>query len=258
MEDIKQFNVDKLNVRIFKNRAVLGQYAGKEAAAEINKAIKAKGYANVMFAAAPSQNEMLEQLCNEKIDWSRVNAFHMDEYINLASDHPALFSNYLKSRIFNKFHFKSVNIINGNAKDINVEIERYSKLLRENPIDVCLLGIGENAHIAFNDPPVADFQDKTKIKTVMLEEKCRIQQVHDGCFTELSDVPKMALTVTVPAVVSAKVLICSVPGVTKANAVYDVLNGDITEKIPASIMRRHCNARLYLDQESGSRINNIK
>ena len=246
---------DRLIVQIFRNRSELGCAAGRDAAESIKEAISHRDEANVMFAAAPSQNEMLEILCEDPdIDWSKVHAFHMDEYIGLPEDNPAGFRYYLRERIFSRFSFASVNLLDGNAADPEVEAARYSALLEAHPIDVCLCGIGENGHLAFNDPPVADFHDPLKVKIVRLDAVCRIQQVHDGCFETLESVPTSALTVTIPALTASGCMICSVPASSKAKAVQQTLEGEIGEKCPATILRTHENAHLYLDQDSAGLI----
>ena len=252
---LKQFDLDKLHVSVFDTRKAMGDAAGHDAAEAIRKALSEKETVNVMFAAAPSQNETLAALLSEEgIAWERINAFHMDEYVGLGESHPAGFRNFLRRAIFDKKPFKSVNLLNGNAEDIEKEAARYSKLLKDNPLDVCLLGIGENGHIAFNDPPVADFHDKTFVKVVELEQRCREQQVHDGCFEKLSEVPSHALTVTIPGLTQAKAMFCSVPAATKAEAVYKLVNWDISEKCPCTILRRHDNAYFYADKDSGKDI----
>ena len=204
-----------------------------------------------MFAAAPSQNETLAALCAvPDIDWSKVHAFHMDEYISLPEDNPAGFRYYLREKILGRFSFASVNLLDGNAVDPEEEAARYSRLLEAHPIDVCLCGIGENGHLAFNDPSVADFRDPLKVKIVRLDQVCRTQQVHDGCFETLDEVPECALTVTVPALAAAACLICSVPASSKAEAVKHTLEDEISERCPATILRTHANAHLYLDRDS--------
>ena len=246
---------DSLNVRIYVSRSGLGLAAGLDAAEAIKGAISRKNEANVMFAAAPSQNETLAALCADPdIDWSKVHAFHMDEYIGLPEDNPAGFRYYLRERILSRFSFASVNLLDGNAADPEVESVRYSKLLEDHPIDVCLCGIGENGHLAFNDPPVADFRDPLKVKIVRLDQTCRTQQVHDGCFKTLEEVPACALTVTIPALVTSGCMICSVPASSKARAVQQTLEGKISEKCPATILRTHTNACLYLDRDSAGLI----
>ena len=250
---IKNYNVEKLNVRVFDTRSAMGKCAGDEAALEIVKVINEKGCANVLFAAAPSQNETLETLCSHtEIDWTKVNAFHMDEYVGLDEKHPAGFRNFLKRAIFDRFKFKSVNLLGGNALNPDKTAEEYSKLLRENPLDICLCGIGENGHIAFNDPAVADFNDPKLVKVVQLDEKCRMQQVHDGCFERIEDVPTHALTVTIPGMCCAKTMICSVPAATKAQAVKDMTTAEISQACPCTILRKHNDARLYCDKDSAS------
>ena len=245
--------VDKLEVKIFGSRDEMGQAAALDIREKILELLVRKQEINIVFAAAPSQNEVLEQLTAfDDIDWSRISAYHMDEYIGLPSDAPQGFGNFLKEHIFGKVDFKSVNYIDISAKDAEGECERYASLLKEHPVDIVVMGIGENGHIAFNDPPVADFKDPKAVKTVLLDEICRRQQVNDGCFEKLDDVPKTAITLTVPTLVSANYLFCIVPAKTKANAVYSTLNFDISEKCPASILRRHENAVLYLDSDSSS------
>ncbi len=252
---MKQFDLDKLHIAVFDTRKAMGDAAGHDAAEAIRKALSEKDTINVMFAAAPSQNETLAALLSEEgIAWNRINAFHMDEYVGLSENHPAGFRNFLKRAIFDKKPFKSVNLLNGNAEDPEKEAARYSQLLKDNPLDVCLLGIGENGHIAFNDPPVADFNDKTFVKIVELEQRCREQQVHDGCFEKLEQVPTHALTVTIPGLVQAKAMFCSVPAATKAEAVYKLVNRDISEACPCTILRRHENAYFYADKDSGKDI----
>lgn len=255
MAIIKEFHCDKLHVRVFDSRKAMGTCAGQEAAACIKALLCKKDSINVMFAAAPSQNETLAELiADPDIDWTRINAFHMDEYVGLAPEHPAGFRNFLNRAIFGLKNFKSVNLINGNAADALEEAARYDQLLREHPLDVCLLGVGENGHIAFNDPPVADFQDTSYVKVVELEQRCRQQQVNDGCFETLDQVPTHALTVTIPGLTQAGVMFCSVPAATKAEAIANMIGGEISTACPATILRRHSDAKLYVDQDAGSRI----
>jgi glucosamine-6-phosphate deaminase len=178
----------------------------------------------------------------------------MDEYIGLDKNAPQGFGNFLERAIFGIAPFKSVNYIRIDAPDAELECERYSALLRENPVDIVVLGIGENGHIAFNDPPFADFGDEKLVKSVKLDEVCRNQQVNDGCFASLSDVPTHALTLTVPALMAGSELYCIVPAKTKAHAVRETLMGEITPDCPASVLRTHKCATLYLDPDSSSLI----
>lgn len=249
---IKQLSADSLDVRIYADRKAMGDAAGHDIAQAIRDLLRQKDEINMIFAAAPSQNETLAALIAEPaIDWTRVNAYHMDEYVGLSGDSPQSFSTYLREHIFGLVPFKSVNCIDG-AASAKEECGRYGKLLSENPVDIVCLGIGENGHIAFNDPWVADFDDPVKVKAVPLDEVCRKQQVHDGCFPTLDDVPKYALTLTIPALTAAAHMFCSVPAATKREAVTRTVNGDITIDCPATIMRKHPHAVLYCDADSGA------
>ena len=233
----------------------MGRAAAADVKAAILRALSEKETINMIFAAAPSQNEVLANLAHDgEIPWERVNAFHMDEYIGLDKSAPQGFGNFLRDHIFGIAPFESVNYIRIDAPDAEEECRRYSKLLSENPVDIVVLGIGENGHIAFNDPPFADFDDDRLVKTVKLDEVCRNQQVNDGCFAKIDDVPTHALTLTVPALMSGKELYCIVPAKTKANAVAKTVNGEITEDCPASVLRTHDCATLYLDPDSASLI----
>lgn len=248
---MKAYKVDKLSVEIYENRMLMGEAAARDIKAKIAELLKEKAEINMIFAAAPSQNDVLKALVEDKeIEWNRVNAYHMDEYIGLDKDAPQGFGNFLKDHIFGLVPFKSVNYIDITATDPEREAERYGKLLDENPTDIVIMGIGENGHIAFNDPPVADFKDKKTVKPVKLDEVCRQQQVNDGCFESIDKVPTHAMTLTVPTLVRAPYLFCIVPAPTKAKAVYETLNGSIDEHCPASILRTHDNAKLYLDDQS--------
>jgi glucosamine-6-phosphate deaminase len=189
---------------------------------------------------------------DKEIPWNRVNAFHMDEYIGLPASAPQGFGNFLRDHIFGLADFKTVNYINISAEDAVAECERYSRLLAEYPTDIVVMGIGENGHIAFNDPPVADFNDKKAVKPVALDEICRNQQVNDGCFAKIEDVPTTAITLTVPTLFAGDYLFCIVPAKTKANAVYATINNEINEKCPATVLRLHKNAILYLDGDSSA------
>lgn len=255
MSYIKNFKVDNLEVFISENRDEMGKLAARDVHDRILELLKEKDAINMIFAAAPSQNEFLASLVSyDDVDWGRINAFHLDEYIGLSIEAPQRFANFLRDRIFGKVGFKSVNYIDGNAQDIEAECRRYSELLKEHPIDIGCIGIGENGHIAFNDPWVADFNDKKLVKVVELDERCRMQQVHDGCFSFLNEVPRYAITLTIPTIMSSRFIYCIVPAKTKAEAVYNTLKGDIVEDCPASILRTHPRAYLYLDMDSAEKI----
>ena len=255
MAIVKTEQVDKLNVKVYQTREEMGRAAAEEAAAAIRAAIAAKGEINMIFAAAPSQNEFLAHLIADKsIDFTKINAFHMDEYIGLPADAPQGFGKFLRERRFDRVPFKTVNTIDSTAADPEAECRRYAALLQAHPCDIVCMGIGENGHIAFNDPHVADFGDKAAVKVVALDETCRQQQVNDGCFARLDDVPTHALTLTIPTLTAPEAVFCIVPAKTKANAVYAALRGGITEACPASILRRHANATLYCDADSAARV----
>jgi len=245
------FTKDALSVYICDGRTELGRMSAKAVYARISELFKTKEELNLLFAAAPSQNEFLEALtAYEDIPWQRINAFHMDEYIGLDCNAPQRFGNFLKERIFDFVPFKSVNYIEGNRKELEQECQRYTELLKKYPLDIACTGIGETGHLAFNDPHVADFHDKRMVKIVTLNERSRRQQVNDGCFSHINLVPKNALTLTVPAIMAANYIVCVVPGLTKAEAVRNMLCGEISERCPASVLRLHGDSNLYIDQDS--------
>lgn len=251
---VKRFKKDKLQVKVYDSRDAMGRAAAREAAAHLRSLLSQKEEVRVVFAAAPSQNEFLAALCRSRgIDWGRVTALHMDEYVGLPADAPQGFGNFLRRSIFDKVPFKEVLYI-GTELPASEAIARYDKMLRERPVDVVFMGIGENGHIAFNDPHVADFADPLRIKQVDLDLKCRTQQVHDGCFAALDEVPKYALTLTCPVLFSAERLFCVVPAATKADAVRAMVGGPVGEACPATILRRHDWATLYTDTDSGKYI----
>ena len=251
---VKEFTKDKLRVKIYDSRQAMGEGAATDAVAYLKALLAEQQCVNIIFAAAPSQNEFLAAMAASDVDWSRVNAFHMDEYIGLEKDAPQGFGNFLRNAIFDKVPLRSVHYINGTIAP-DVACREYASLLEQNPVDVVFMGIGENGHIAFNDPHVANFADSQRVKIVDLDEKCRQQQVNDGCFATLDEVPTHAITLTIPMLCQAKRLFCVVPAATKAWAVNQTINGEITEQCPASIMRRHDNATLYIDNHSSELLN---
>lgn len=244
----KDSNVPK--VRIYESRKLMGAAAASRLAREIDAVLKNKDAVNIIFAAAPSQNEFLTALFYEPVKWEHVNAFHMDEYINLDENAEQRFGNFLKERIFDKFNFKSVHYLDGNVDDIQSECNRYSRLLENYPVDIVCMGIGENGHLAFNDPPVANFTDPEMVKVVTLDLPCRQQQVNDGCFASLEEVPTQALTLTIPALMSASVINCVVPGSAKAQAILNTLTKPIGSDFPSTALRNHTGAVLFLDMDS--------
>lgn len=250
---MRNLRVDDLSVEIYENRALMGEAAAKDIREKIIELLKVKEQINIIFAAAPSQNDVLASLvADSEIEWERINAFHMDEYIGLPAGAPQAFGNFLCEHIFDLVNFKSVNLIDATAKDPEKEAKRYSQVLADNPTDIVIMGIGENGHIAFNDPPVADFCDKFAVKPVKLDDICRNQQVNDGCFSDISEVPTHAMTLTVPTLFGVPNVFCIVPAATKAKAVHETLNGSIDEHCPATILRRHKCAKLYLDSDSSA------
>lgn len=250
----KKFYQDTLQVNVSSTRAAMGLLAADCVSAKINELLETKEEINMIFAAAPSQNEFLEALIAKDIDWKRINAFHMDEYIGLPAAAPQGFGNFLRERLFDKVSFKTVSYLDGNTADHEAACLRYSELLKQYPADICCLGIGENTHLAFNDPHVADFNDPYLVKVVDLDLACRQQQVNDGCFAMLNEVPERALTLTIPALYSATFLYCMVPGEKKAQAIYHTITSDITEQYPSTILRTHANAILFTDQDSATQI----
>jgi glucosamine-6-phosphate deaminase len=247
-----------LEVKIFETRKEMGAAAAETVAAKIRELLKSKEYINIIFASAPSQNEFLAVLSEEKnISWERINAFHMDEYVGIANDAPQNFGYFLKTRLFDKVPLHSVHYLNGNAADISAECKRYSRLLTDFPTDIVCLGIGENCHLAFNDPHVAFFDDPLIVKKVTLDEACRQQQVNDACFAFLNEVPLDALTITIPALLKAKYAYAIVPGIKKAAAIQHTLEDDISEEFPSTILRTHPDAILYIDKDSAGRLTQI-
>lgn len=255
MSQIKEMTANKLKVKIFATRLDMGMEAANDVSEKIKELLLNQHQVNIIFAAAPSQDEFLSSLCKDKsIDWSRVNAFHMDEYVGLDETAPQRFGQFLKAGIFGKVPFHEVHYLNGNEKDIDAECQRYTELLNQYPADIVCMGIGENAHIAFNDPHDADFNDPLLVKEVTLDEVSRQQQVNDGCFANIEDVPKSAITLSVPALVRAKNIFCMVPGSNKAEAVFHTFNSEIKEDFPSTILKKHNNAILYLDTDSAAKI----
>jgi glucosamine-6-phosphate deaminase len=248
---ILEKTADQLGVYVYATRKDMGNAAGKNVAESLKRLLAAQDQVCVAFAAAPSQNEFLAALSSAAgIDWSRVVAFHLDEYIGLPENAPQRFSNYLNEHIYSLVPIGTIHYINASAVDAQAECDRYSALLAANPLDIACIGIGENGHLAFNDPPVADFKDPKVVKPVELDSRCRQQQVNDGCFKQIEDVPTHALTMTIPAIMAAKEVHCIVPGPTKVDAVKGTIYGEISTKCPASILRTHASARLYVDKDA--------
>ncbi|MEI7525779.1 MAG: glucosamine-6-phosphate deaminase [Mariniphaga sp.] len=241
-----------MNIIISETKQELGLKAAKTGAELIRKAILERGEANIIVATGASQFEILGELVKEDINWSVVTAFHLDEYIGISEQHPASFRKYLKERFVDLIPIREFYYVNGET-DPNAECARLGEIIRNHPIDVAFVGIGENGHLAFNDPP-ADFETEEPYLVVNLNDACRLQQLGEGWFPTFEDVPQKAISMSIRQIVKSKSIICSVPDERKAKAVYDTLNSEITPACPASIMRNHPDAFLYLDLQSSSLI----
>lgn len=242
-----------MQVYLADSRKEMGRIAGQDVVSLIHVLLRQKDELNIMFAAAPSQNDVLgEIMADETIDWTRINGFHMDEYIGLDAAAPQGFGNFLRERVFDLKPFKHVYYLDITAADADGEARRYEQILREHPMDICILGVGENGHIAFNDPAEADFEDKRLVKPVHLDERCRQQQVNDGCFKTLDDVPRTAMTVTIPGLLRAAAMFCVVPTKLKAEAVRNVLCGPVGVACPASVLRTRGGVKFYADPDAAS------
>lgn len=248
---------NRLAIEIHADRIAMAHAAARAAAAYIRETVTIRDHARIVFGCAPSQNEFLACLidpscCGIKIPWEKITVFHMDDYVGLASDHPQSFRRYLSEHLLNRIHVAKFHPLRAEAEDLATVCSEYTHLLTADPIDLICLGIGENGHIAFNDPPVADFDDPASVKVVELDPACRQQQVNDGCFDAIEEVPSHALTLTIPVFRHARRLSVHVPGPRKKTAVATALNDPISPKCPASILRTHTHATLYLDAAAAS------
>ena len=241
-----------MRIRIFNTPVELCKTAGRDAAEAIRKAIESNGTANIILATGTSQFETLNQLIAEKnIDWSKVVMFHLDEYIGLSATHPASFVKYLQERFLEKVpKLKAAYLINGETDPLK-ECKRLGELIREYPIDVALIGIGENGHLAFNDPP-ADFETEEPFIIVKLDEACRKQQMGEGWFNSFNEVPLKAISMSVKQIMQSKNVVCSVPDSRKAIAVKNTLEKSVSNLYPASILQEHKNCMIYLDKDSAA------
>ena len=239
-----------MEIVISKTKQVLGKKAAQMGGELIRKAILYKGTANIIVATGASQFEMLKELVKDDIDWSRVTAFHLDEYIGLPEKHPASFRKYLKERFVDIVSPGTFIYVNG-ENNPDQECVRLGNLMSKHPIDVAFVGIGENSHLAFNDPP-ADFKTEEAYLVVKLNEDCRQQQMGEGWFPTVSDVPEKAISMSIKQIMKSKTIICCVPDSRKAEAVKKTIEGSVSPAIPASIMRHHAAVWLYLDKDSAS------
>lgn len=253
VQPAKTFVADSLPVRVYASQGELARDVAQIARTYLLEVLAKQCSAAVILATGNSQIEFLEALIAlGGLDWSKITLFHMDEYLGITADHPASFQRYMRKRVEQRVRPRSFHYIAGDSLLPLDECERYTALLQAQPIDLCCLGIGENGHIAFNDPPVANFQDKHCVKLVQLDEPCRQQQVNEGHFPNLAAVPQYAFTLTIPTLCSAKRMLCVAPEKRKANAVRDALQGPISTKCPASWLRKQSHATLFLDTESAS------
>jgi glucosamine-6-phosphate deaminase len=243
---------------IFKTKSQMGAAAAASAAQVIKQAIKSKNQASIILATGTSQFETLKNLVavrpGRRIDWQKVIMFHLDEYIALPADHPASFRRFLKERFVDKVPpLKAVHFVNGDAEDPQQECRRLADIIKQHPIDVALLGIGENGHLAFNDPP-ADFQTEQPYIIVELDEKCRRQQLGEGWFKTLEQVPRRAISMSIRQIMKSACLIVSVPENRKAEAVKNALEGPVTPTCPASILQQHSNCKVFMDEQAASQL----
>lgn len=250
---MRSFVLNGLAVHVAESRAAMGIQAAAAIGDEIRACLRRQPEVRIVFAAAPSQSEMLARLCDEKdIDWTRVSAFHMDEYLGLSSDAPQRFGIWLRQAIFDRLPFRAVHLMEpgDNAERSAAD---YAAKLKDAPVDIVCCGIGVNGHLAFNDPP-ADFDDPLTVKVVNLDSQCRQQQVDDRCFATLDEVPQQALTMTVPALLAARAIFCTVPGPAKRDPVRGALLGPLDPMCPASALRKHPRCTIFLDADSASEL----
>ena len=247
-------NIENIPISIYKNPADMGTAAADFVAHKLNEVIALKGKANLILATGSSQFTFLEALTVKEIDWQKITVFHLDEYKGISSEHPASFRKYLKDRILDAVNPKKVFLLKGDTEDVKKVIQEYTDELKKHPIDLACIGIGENGHIAFNDPPVADFNDSKWVKLVALDEACKNQQIGEGWFSTMDDVPKQALTLTITAILNCKTISCVVPDERKAQAVYNTLYQPISTECPATILRKHTDTRFFLDRGAASKL----
>jgi glucosamine-6-phosphate deaminase len=249
----RSFTCEQLKVLVYSDRAEAGASGAEAAAAIIRDAIASRGKAAIVFASAVSQDPFLAALRAEAdVAWNRVSVFHLDEYAGMSADHPASFRRFQHERIADRLPLAAFHPLAGDARDLADECRRYASLLREADPCMVALGIGENGHLAFIDPPLCDFNDPLDVRTVELDDVCRMQQVHDGAFERIEDVPRRALSLTVPFFLRVPRALVFVNGPHKAAAVKATLEGPVAESCPASALRRHPAATLYLDSGAAS------
>ncbi len=254
-QPLQSFHADALPVRVFPGETEMSEAVACEVRDYLLQLLQTQGSAAAILATGNSQIQFLSRLAAYKdIDWSRITLFHMDEYLGITADHRASFRRYLRERVESLVRPRAFHYIQGDCDLPLDEIGRYTNLLRAQPIDLCCLGIGENGHIAFNDPHVARFDDPHWVKLVRLDDACKMQQVREGHFPSLDAVPPYAFTLTIPALCAAKRMICVAPESRKAQAVHDALRGPVSTACPASFLRTQAHCTLYLDTASAVKL----
>jgi glucosamine-6-phosphate deaminase len=257
-QEVVRFHSEKLAFEIYADAAAAGAAAADAAARALKELSRKDGSIGVIFATGASQIDMLRALVKiQGLPWDRVRGFHMDEYVGIATDHPASFRRYLREKLVQRVQMQEFFEVNGNAPDPDQECLKYAAILRSADPQLCLLGIGENGHLAFNDPGVADFSDPLDMKVVQLDEICRGQQAAEGWFESFQEVPQRAMTLTIPTLFRVPKLIVSVPGSRKAKIIRQTIEQPISTVCPATILRTHPDATIYLDREAASELEGL-
>ncbi len=253
LQPTQSFRKQQVLVEVYQDAPAMGRAAAKIAAGLLSSAISRCGTARVVVGTGPSQQELIANLVETPgLEWSAIEVFHMDEYVGISPDHPASFRRWLRDHIIDRVPVKAAYYMNGDAPDPDAECRRYGQLLDAAPIDITFLGFGENGHIAFNDPHVADFHDPLTVKRVRLDDRCRLQQVGEGHFATIDDVPPEAITITCSGLLRCRTAFAFVPDRRKAEAVRCALEGPLTESCPASLVLTHAAARIFLDSQSAA------
>jgi glucosamine-6-phosphate deaminase len=241
-----------MQIHVFETKSAMGAAAAHKVAAGLQAALESRGEANLILATGASQFEMLERLVEQEVDWSRVTAFHLDEYIGMPQSHPASFRKYLQERFVDRVpDLKQFHFVDGEAEDPAAECRRLGNLIRGRSIDVACIGIGENGHLAFNDPP-ADFETEEPYLVVSLDEACRRQQLGEGWFPSLDAVPERAISMSIQQIMKSVAIVCTVPDARKAEAVQKAVEGPVTPHLPSSILQQHPQCDMYLDTASAA------
>lgn len=253
--NINSFTCEDLKVAIYPNKEIAGAAGAAIAADELRVMLAQRAEVAVLFASAVSQEQFLAALRDQQeVDWNRVTVFHLDEYAEMSPDYPASFRRFLREKLLDHIPVRNFHQLNSEAADLKTECKRYAALLREARPGLAALGIGENGHLAFIDPHSCNFSDPEDVRVVELDDTCRLQQIHDGAFARLDDVPRAALSVTIPVLLRVPRALVFVNGGNKSVAVQSALEGPISENCPASILRKHRNATMFLDQSAAANL----